>query len=255
MAGRQGGGVVSPQFAVVHEAAADFQTATELADRVLADTIDWLDEDQVEYQRTWLKEWAGAPLTWTRIKRSALEAGIDAIGFFEGSPAEPDARAARRAILYLQHIFPDLAAVVLIRDQDDEPERRAGLEQACRQETGELRVVVGLAIPKRECWVISGFEPENDDERQILAAETQALGSDPRLHSHDLTAKDNQATRSPKRVLKALTGNDWERQQRCWHVTPLSVLAERGQNNGLADYLGEIRAIVVPLIAGYRGQG
>ena len=42
------------RFAVVYEAAADFQTATELADRVLVDSIDWLEEDQVGYQRTWI---------------------------------------------------------------------------------------------------------------------------------------------------------------------------------------------------------
>ena len=44
---------MSLQFAVVYEAPADFQTATELADRVLVESIDWLEEDQIEYQRTW----------------------------------------------------------------------------------------------------------------------------------------------------------------------------------------------------------
>ena len=33
---------MSLQFAVVHEAPADFQTATELADRVLVESIDWM---------------------------------------------------------------------------------------------------------------------------------------------------------------------------------------------------------------------
>ena len=79
------------------------------------------------------------PLTWKAIKQLALDAGIDAIGFFDGDPAEPDARAARRAILYLRYAVPDLAGVLLIRDQDDQPERRAGLEQARRQETGRSR--------------------------------------------------------------------------------------------------------------------
>ena len=36
---------MSTRFAVVHEAGADFQTATELADRVLVEAIEWLDED------------------------------------------------------------------------------------------------------------------------------------------------------------------------------------------------------------------
>lgn len=84
MAGGRGGGIVSRPFAVVHEAPADFQTAKELADRVLVESIEWLEADQIEYQRTWLQEYGGAPLTWKRVKRSALDARIDAIGFFDG---------------------------------------------------------------------------------------------------------------------------------------------------------------------------
>ena len=168
---------MSLQFAVVHEAAADFQTATELADRVLVESIDWLDEDQIDYQRTWLRESGGVPLTWRQVKQSALEAGIDAIGFFDGEPAEPDARAARRAILYLRHALPDLAGVLLIRDQDDQPERPAGLEQARRQEEGRLPVVVGLAVVERESWVISGFDPQGDDEPRAWQRNGRRSGS------------------------------------------------------------------------------
>ena len=51
---------------------------------------------------------ASEPLTWKRVKQLALDAKmIDAIGYFNGEPAEPDARAARRAILYLRHALPD----------------------------------------------------------------------------------------------------------------------------------------------------
>jgi hypothetical protein len=168
MAGGQRGGVVSLQFAVVHEAPADFQTATELADRVLVEAFDWLEEDQLQYQRTWLKDVGGVPLTWKRVKQSALDAGINAIGFFDGDPAEPDARAARRAILYLRYALPNLSGVLLMRDQDDQPERRVGLEQARQQETVRLPIVVGLAVVERECWVISGFDPQDEVEESQL---------------------------------------------------------------------------------------
>ena len=36
---------MSVRFAVVHEAAADLQIAKELADRVLVEAIEWLDEE------------------------------------------------------------------------------------------------------------------------------------------------------------------------------------------------------------------
>ncbi len=237
------------QFAVLHEAPADYQTATELADRVLVESVDWLEEEQIEYQRTWLRESGAAPLTWKRIKQSALDVGIDAIGYFDGQPAEPDARAARRAILYLKHAFPDLAGVLLIRDQDDQPERRLGLEQARRQENGRLPVVVGLAIVERESWVIAGFDPQADEEESRLAAERQILGFDPRVRSHELTAcKDDNAQRSPKRVLRSLCGVDADRERRCWRETLLQTLRERGRENGLRPFLDEVRDELAALI-------
>jgi hypothetical protein len=226
---------VSLRFAVVFEAPADFPTATELADRVLVESIEWLDEDQLEYQRAWVRELGGTPLTWTQVKKMALDAGIAAIGFFGGDPAEPDARAARRAILYLRYALPDLAGVMLIRDQDDQPGRRAGLEQARRQETGRLPVVVGLAIVERESWVISGFDPRDDDETSRLETERKKLGFDPRMRSHELTAcKDDNAKRSPRRVLRELCGSDADRERCCWRETLLATLHDRGAENGLS---------------------
>jgi hypothetical protein len=249
MAGGQGGGIVSLQFAVVHEAPADFQTATELVDRVLVESIEWMEENLIDYHRTWFREWNGAPLTWKRVKQSALDAGIDAIGFFDGEPAQPDARAARRAILYLRHAIPDLAGVLLIRDQDDQPERRVGLDQARRQEEGRFPVVVGLAVVERESWVISGFDPQDDVEKSRLAAERQTLGFDPCVRSQELTAcKADNAPRSPKRVLRALCGGDLDRERGCWRETPLATLRSRGAENGLAAFLDEVRKPLADLI-------
>ncbi len=250
MAGGERGGHVSLGFAVVYEAPADFQTATELADRVLVECIDWLEDDQLDYQRAWLQESGGSPLTWKRVKQLARDAGIDAIGFFDGDPAQPDARAARRAILYLRHALDDLAAVLLIRDQDDQPERRVGLDQARRkEEIGPLPVVVGLAVVERESWVISGFDPQHDLETARLAAERQMLGFDPRVRSHELTAcKDDNATRSPKRVLRKLCGDDADRERRCWRETILATLRDRGAKNGLGAFLDEVRNELATLI-------
>src|SRR5580704_12258278 len=121
---------MTKRFAVVYEAETDFLTATELADRVLLEAVnDWLDQDQLPYQRSWQRVNAGGqPLTWKAIKRLAREAGIRPHGHFQGEPGLPDAAAARRAIDYLLEEFPQLDAILLIRDQDDEPERRKGLE-------------------------------------------------------------------------------------------------------------------------------
>ena len=61
---------MSLQFVVVYEAPADFQTATNLADRELTDCVQWLDEDHIQNQRSWLSHSAdGVPLTWIRTLR------------------------------------------------------------------------------------------------------------------------------------------------------------------------------------------
>ncbi len=50
---------MSRRFAVVHEAEADFDTATELADRVLVESVDWLDEHLIADQREWVAQEPG----------------------------------------------------------------------------------------------------------------------------------------------------------------------------------------------------
>jgi hypothetical protein len=245
---------MSQRFAVVHEAEADFHTATELADRVLIEAIDWLDEDLIADQRQWIGMVpVDRRLTWKAIPQLARAVGIKAHGHFDGKPGEADAAAARRAILYLKEAIPDLNAVLLIRDQDDQPERRIGLEQARGQDHGGTVIVVGLAVVEREAWVISGFDPQDEEESARLDAERQALGFNPCERSHELTAcKDDQTTRSPKRVLRRLSGGNRDRERHCWLSTPLERLRNRGGENGLAAYLHEVRDRLARLLGHVR---
>jgi hypothetical protein len=238
------------RFAVVHEAKADFEIATELADRVLLETIDWLDEHVIASQRQWIEEVpSDRRLEWKTLPQLAREIGIRAHGYFSGDPGQPDAAAARRAILYVLATISDLTAILLIRDQDDQPERRVGLEQARSQDRSGVVTVVGLAVVERESWVICAFDPQGAEETARLDAERRTLGFDPRLRSHELTAcKNDQAPRSPKRVLRVLSGDDRGRERHCWMNAPLNILRERGGENGLSGYLQEIRDRLGPLI-------
>jgi hypothetical protein len=244
------------KFIVVSEARADFITATELADRVLLAEITWLDDAIIEPQREWIGEdTPGRHLAWSTVAHQAREIGIRVQGHFDGDPGLPDARAARRAILYVLKRFGNLDAILLIRDMDDQPERKQGLEQARTIDNSGKSLVIGVAYSERECWVISGFNPENDEETQRLGVERQKLGVNPSLRSHELTAcKRDIALRSPKRVLKVLTGDNWERQRRCWKETSLQELKDRGEENGLADFLDEVKIHLVPLISGRKGH-
>ncbi len=242
-------------FAVVHEADADFQTATQLADRVLTESIAWLDKDQLASQRTWVAEAdPGRRFTWKGIKRLAQDAGIRVHGHFDGEPGLADAAAARRAIHYLRVTLPQLIALVLIRDQDDQPERLRGLEQARQEQHSGLPIVIGMAIVNRECWVLSGFDPENSSEASGVEAVRQLLGFNPQTHSHRLSSSDK-SPGSSKRVLRELSRDDHDRERRCWCTTALTVLTERGRENGLAAYLGEVRDRLAPLIGSPPQEG
>ena len=240
---------MSLRFAVVYEAEADFGTATQLADRVIVEAIGWLEDGHLDSQREWVAfANNGRRLAWKEIKQLARDAGIRAHGHFDGKPAQPDAVAARRAILYLRREFGSLDAIVLVRDQDDQPERRRGLEQARQEDRSGLAFVVGVAVVERECWVLSGFECD-DHESVSLEELTKELGFDPRIRSHELTAcKNDQAPRSAKRVLRQLTQGDWNREQRCWCETSLATLVQRGAQNGLVAYLDEVRQRLAVLI-------
>lgn len=240
------------RFAVVHESEADFITATELADRELKDALKtWLDEDLLPYHREWVAYAKnGQRLTWKSIKSLALEAGVRVHqGHFDGESGKADSFAARRAIRFLIDSFSDLDAVVLMRDQDKEPERRGGLEQARNENHITIPIVIGFAIVEREAWVICGFDPESQEETERLEKEKTKLGSDPRLRSHELTAcKDDSAKRSPKRVLRELSQNNRDRERQCWQKTGLNDLRERGAENGLAEYLDEVKKRLAVLI-------
>lgn len=113
-----------------------------------------------------------------------------------------------------------------------------------------IPIVLGLAHPKREAWILAGFEPQNEEERANLLAARQALGFDPCLRAHQMQASETGALHDAKRVLAALTGGQGAREEVCWTECRLETLEERGTENGLAAYVREIRERLVPLFTG-----
>lgn len=239
------------KIAVVCEARADFRTATDLADRVLCKEVDWITEDVLNDYREWRGIDDVAPfLLWRDVHQKAKEIGLRIHGHFDNQPAEADAQVARRALHLLKLLVQDLAAILLIRDDDRQTERRKGLEQARTEFSLPGPVVIGLAHLKRECWVLLGFESRDDRETSCLQTLIQELGFDPCRVPERLTDKNDHGPRSAKRVLRELTADSWEREEDCWRTPSLQVLSERGQSTGLAEYLEEIRKHLVPLFTG-----
>lgn len=245
---------MSISIAVVCEAAADRRIGCELADRVVQRDVEWIEPEHLGHLRSYrgLRQ-EDEFLAWTHVHRAADRLNVTVQGPFLGGKGDPDAFITRRALVAL-HLSPDIPqAIILLRDADDQPERRNGMKQAVEDVRTRLKtavpVVIGLAIAKRECWVLCGFVPQNDAERETLARVKggDELGFDPTLQPERLKARTPGSKNDAKRVLAMLTNGDWQREVLCWQETDLDTLQERGQTTGLAAYIREVRENLVPL--------
>lgn len=239
-------------FAVVCEASADRNSGCLLADRVLLDELDWLTPETLEAVRKWRGSTEEKPfLRWASVREECAQAGIKGIfGRFGGQPGEPDAYAARLALLLLSAPGVRPSAVILLRDSDGEARRRTGLEQARAERKWPFPVIIGVAEPKRECWVLAGFEPRTEDETARVEEERKRLSFHPIQDAHQLTAREHGAKKDAKKVLEALTRGDAERERLCLEETPLETLSSLGLKTGLAAYLQEVRGQLVPVLGG-----
>ena len=144
--------------------------------------------------------------------------------------------------------------VLIFRDADNQPRRRCGIDAArtWMQDKGGPgfwpdHIAVGVAIPKNEAWVLAGFEPVTDDERERLRSLTDKLGFAPNRQPERLSATgDPQSSREAKAAL-AFLGCDAQRKRACWCDTDLEVLRTRGRKCGLSDFLDEVREHLAPL--------
>lgn len=240
-------------FVVIVEGPEDARTACVLADRVVVEQgPHWLNAYMRNQMRTWTGLQPTADFTqWAEMKALARERNVRSLGFpASGSPGGADLAQARKAIILHALMMDEEEAPVLllVRDTDAERQSRRDLEQARRQsKTPEwLTVVVGVAHPKREAWVLNGFDPEDVDEEEALTQMKQELGCDPRLDAHTLTASSSGAKTNAKRVLRTLVGSE-DRERRCWEEADLATLRERGEETGLRAFLTEVKERLLPL--------
>jgi hypothetical protein len=241
------------------EAPADFRITRDLVDRVVrekgpawvADVLDAAPDGIRVYHAD-----SGGNQFFDvhHLDQYASQLGVRATyGHFDGRPGAAGALMARTVFLLVRALAKargSVDAVLLVWDMDDRPEdRRAGLRQARdeAQAWASFRIVLGCPNPKREAWVLAGFDAADPDEADRLAELRRQLGFHPNVDAHRLTAGDEQAKRSVKRVLRALTLGDQSREVRCWLDAPLDRLRDRGTDTGLCAFLDEIEQHLVPL--------
>jgi len=243
------------RLVLIVEAQADADAASILADRVFIEgDADWIDAETLPNLRQWTDIEPQTPYTrWMGLGSLATQHRIRAHGRGLG----PDGAAARKAPLLVIHAHAqddDIKAVVVVRDMDNQPERRASMDAARAELADRLPFQVAIAAPdpKREAWILLGYEPRNDQEKTLLVDARKHLGFDPITNPERLRGDRRRGTdqgdRDMKLVVERLTEGDYERERQCLETTPLAVLSERGQATGLTGYLGEVETRLLPLL-------
>ncbi len=236
-------------IAVVCEAPADLRTAAGITDRVTCDEIDWITPDVVDSYRRYRGIEMSEPFAkWSRMRAEASKRNVRAHGHFRGEPGDHDAQAARKVLMMMKGASCPPRAVLLIRDTDNDERRITGMNQARNDGSWGFAVIIGIAHPKRECWVLAGFEPKSPAETKRLRVLREELGFDPRTGAAGLTSKSRGTRLDAKRVLDVLLSGDVDREEDCWTQPELELLEARGKFTGLSGFLCELRERLSPLL-------
>ncbi len=248
---------------VIVESQADAITATKLADRVLVEKVDWLEPEMLEHLIKWRGLDIGSAYScWKDINDiidRAKKAGIHFPRFRSNRRTDTLKADGARAMKVLNLVrclqkTQEITGILLIRDLDNQQERRTGIEQARAEHADippQLEIIIGAADRTREAWVLNGFIPTNAAEVQTLAELKSKLTFDPCENAHKLRSnsfEESDRDRNPKVVLEKLTNGDRDRECQCWEETELEILRSRGKNTGLTDYLKEIESRLLVII-------
>jgi len=163
-------------------------------------------------------------------------------------------------VFTLRATSPPPEVLLIAKDTDNAPDRIIGLRQVAvhfREVDPRLRIVIAAPHRDAECWLVAGFEPATDRERDALDAVRRALSFNPLTSPERLTGQPNDAATDAKRVLRRLLCLDIASRPltpdelRDHHprlLSDLPRLRARGADSGLTAFLDALRADVVPCV-------
>jgi hypothetical protein len=248
------------------EAVGDFRLLTGLVERVLRDKAPTWVVDNLDTPGAWLRWHAESAERdffdihrLNQIENDLQRRGVrvrSVRGHFDGQPGGAGSAMARKVFHIVEALnrkdpTDPIEALVLLWDIDQRSERRpdgVAIARDHAKEYATFKIVCGFPDPESEAWILAGIEPSEADAQQRLDAEHRALTFSPVAKAHLPRDKDDGALRNAKRVLHALIGGDRDRQQRCWTEPPLARLRQHGTESGLAAFLDEIEAELLPLV-------
>jgi len=235
-----------------------FRAVTRLVDDTLVAHHDWLD-GILEDPRSWRgladhEAFYKYDPADARHLRPIVNAGqvVRLHGHIQGEPLKPEASMWRKVLRLFCDAAPRPDVVVLARDMDGYPDRRAGMVQVRDGLPWPFEIVLAAAEPEVEAWLVAGFVPNGRDEQDRLDDLRKQLSFDPTTESQRLTSHPNDAMTDAKRVLEGLCGTDPERRDAC--LGDRDILRARGAANGAAAFLDEVDGRIVPVFGGRQGR-
>jgi hypothetical protein len=242
---------------IVGEGVTEYEAISELIDQALMARIEYIEPETISAFRTFVGLSHFEP--FERLRTSPGERRQDYRRAVRKAWGEPISHPVELVIATkLQEILShysdreqELPYLVIVKDTDADEECRDAIRNLRVLYEAE-RLVIGYQHAELECWLIAAFEPTDGHERQRLRdmdhGELPGCGFNPCLRSHDLTntGPDHDGIKlSPKRVLRYLTAGDRSRALHGLHRDNHATLIQRGEHNGLADFLGDIRSRLI----------
>jgi hypothetical protein len=244
---------------VVAEDESDAVVACGLVDRFADEPAhgleDWI-RDNIDTYRSWRGDETGTSfILWKYVKARGEALGIRLHGYGNRRLGLEDPEIRRVFTLANRPDAARPAGLLLIRDTDGNSDRRAGYlkslnayQAATKDDAERVRILMALAHPEIEAWLLAGVEPLTEDGKSALAKERQSLGFDPRTKAEDLnpkretTPEGEPVKKSTKRVLDELLAAEGVSRESCWKDAPLDLLRSRGTNTGLVDFFDSIQS-------------
>ncbi|MCB9688206.1 MAG: hypothetical protein H6738_17475 [Alphaproteobacteria bacterium] len=237
------------RLGIAAEDRSDVRLLTGLVDAIVVAEVDWIEPEVLDAYRSWCgpegDDWLDLHQATDRARQRRFRGFY---GRFGGEPGALDAHMFRAVFLLFAEEDEPPAAVIVGRDTDGHTERRHGFEQAAARDWPFI-TVLALADPESEAWRIATWTPDDDDDRRAQLAERERLGFDPILAPHRLTSGRSTNKRDCKKVLENLCAHGRSAADR-WETLDKSQLSGIGPTCGLARFVEDVFAVLVPVVGG-----
>lgn len=210
-------------------------------------------EVDLDHIREWLDFEGDAWISYKRaseLLRTHFKGGFFTVrgGFADGEP-EDDAVSLRKLFIAIEEIGgPD---VLIVARDEDRGDRRAGLLQVMKFAHWSFGIAGAFAKPEVEAWLICSASPTEDRHRECLAELREHIGFDPIAQSHQLSSTSTSSRRDAKRIRRRMDEAGFDMQE-SFKARSVDELRQRGAQNGLAAYLGDLDAVLGPLLGSPR---